>query len=136
MGGLELLLLVAALWGIPFGLLWILWRRYSGIQGATGVNRLLAAAAFDLALLSSGAWLLLYGLVLISEYYKAINSILSSLQNVAAIAVSNILICAVSFILSLFVPKTIQGAHQFQRAVSFTTGYMLLVWVFALTSLH
>jgi hypothetical protein len=131
--GLSELLIVAALWGIPLGLRWISWHRYGGVRAAAGANRSLAAASLALLFLSSGIWLLLYGLVLISEYYKAVNSILSLGPKPATLAVVNIVVCAISFILSLFIPKTVQGTVPFQRAITFATGYMLLVWMFALT---
>jgi hypothetical protein len=93
---------------------------------------LLARASLALLSLSSGIWLLLYGLVLISEYYKAVNSILN-LVNPPTLAVVNILVCAASFMLSLFMPKTVQGTIPLQRAIIFATGYMVVVWMFALT---
>jgi hypothetical protein len=133
MGLGELLLLVAALWGAPLGLWWISWHRYGAVPAARGTNRLLARASLALLSLSSGIWLLLYGLVLISEYYKAVNSILN-LVNPATLAVVNILVCAASFMLSLFMPKTVQGTIPLQRAITFATGYMVVVWMFALTA--
>jgi hypothetical protein len=45
--------------------------------------------------LSSGIWLLFYGLVLISDYYKAVNSIVSLGPKPATLAVANIVVCAV-----------------------------------------
>ena len=132
--GLPELLIVAALWGIPLGLLWISWRRYSTVRAAAGRSKSIGAAAFVLLFLSSGIWLLFYGLILISDHYKAVNSILSLGPKPATLAVANILVCAASFILSLFVPKTVQGSVPFQRAITFATGYMLLVWMFALTA--
>jgi hypothetical protein len=47
--------------------------------------------------------------------------------------VVNILVCAASFMLSLFMPKTVQGTIPLQRAITFATGYMVVVWMFALT---
>ena len=134
MRGQSELLIVAALWGIPLALLWISWRRYGTVRAAAGTNRSLAGVSFALLLLSSGIWLLFYGLIVISDHYKAVNSILSLWPKPAALAVANILVCAASFILSLFVPKTVQGSVPFQRAITFANGYMLLVWMFALTA--
>ena len=132
--GLSELLIVAALCGIPLGLLWISWHRYGVVRAAVGANRSLAAASFVLLFLSSGIWLLFYGLILISDHYKAVNSILSLGPKPGALAVVNIVVCSTSFILSLFIPKTVQGSVPFQRAITFATGYMLLVWMFALTA--
>ena len=132
--GLTELLFVAALWGAPWGLLWISWHRYRRIQGASGTNTSLAAASLVLLFLTSGTWLLFYGLILISDHYKAVNSILSIGPKPTTLAVFNILVCAASFIFSLFIPKTVQGTVPFQRAVTFATGSMLLVWMFALTA--
>jgi len=116
------------------GLLWISWRRYGAVRAAAGTSKSFGAASFVLLFLSSGIWLLFYGLVLISEYYKTVNSILSLWPKPGTLAVANIVVCAVSFILSLFIPKTVQGSVPFQRAITFATGYMLLVWMFALTA--
>lgn len=99
-----------------------------------GTNRSFAGASFALLFLSSGIWLLFYALVLIGEYYKAANSIVSLFPKPATLAVANIAVCFVSFILSLFMPKTVHGTAPFQRAVTLATGYMLLVWMFALTA--
>ena len=128
------LLFVAALWGVPLGLLWISWRRYGAVHAARGTNRSLALASLALLSLSSGIWLLLFGLVLISEYDKAVNSILNLGPNPATLAPVNILVCAISFVFSLFMPKAVQGTIPLQRAITFATGYMLLVWMFALTA--
>jgi hypothetical protein len=132
--GLSELLIVAALWGIPSGLLWISWHRYGAVSAAAGTSKSFAAASFVLLFLSSGIWLLFYGLVLISGYYKTVSSILSLGPNPGTLAVVNIVVCAVSFILSLFIPKTVQGSVPFRRAITFATCYMLLVWMFALTA--
>jgi len=132
--GLTELLIVAALWGVPLGLLWISWHRYGAIPAAAGTNRSLAASSLVLLFVSSGIWLLFYELVLLSEYYKPVNSILSLAPKSATLAVVNIVVCAISFILSLFIPKTVQGTVPFQRAITFSTGYMVLVWMFALTA--
>ena len=134
MGLRELLLFVAAVWGVPLGLLWISCHRYVAVRTATGTSRLLACASLALLSLSAGIWLLFYGLVLISEFYKGVNSIVSRGPNPATLAVANIVACCVSFILSLFVPKTVHGTVPFQRAITLSTGYMLLVWMFALTA--
>ena len=134
MTALGELLLVAALWGVPLGLLWISWRRYGAVHAARDTNRLLGLASLALLSLSSGIWLLLYGLVLIGEYYKAVNSIVNLGPNPGTLAVVNILVCAVSFMLSLFMPKTVKGTIPLQRAITFATSYMLLVWMFALTA--
>jgi hypothetical protein len=128
------LLLVAALWGVPLGLLWISGHRYGAVHAAAGTNRSFAGASLALLCLSSGIWLMFYALVLISEYYKAVSSIVSLGPKPATLAVANIVVCFVSFILSLFVPKTVHGTIPFQRAITFATGYMLLVWMFALTA--
>jgi hypothetical protein len=92
------------------------------------------SASLALLFLSSGIWLLFYGLVLISEYFKAVNSILSVGPKPTTLAVANIVVCFFSFILCLFMPKTVHGTVPFQRAITFATGYMLLVWMFALTA--
>jgi hypothetical protein len=128
------LLFVAALWGVPLGLLWISWHRYCAVRAAAGTNRSFAGASLALVFLSSGVWLVFYGLVLISEYYKAVNSILSLGPKSATLAVANIVVCFVSFVLSLFMPKSVHGTVSFRRAITFATGYMLLVWMFALTA--
>jgi hypothetical protein len=130
---LQELLLVAALWGVPLGLLWISWHRYGAVHAAAGTNRSLAGASLALLFLSSGIWLLFSGLVLISEYYKAVNSVVSLGPKPATLAVANIVVCGVSSILSLFMPKTVHGTVPFLRAITFATVYMLLVWMFALT---
>ena len=95
---------------------------------------MLACVSLALLSLSAGIWLLFYGLVLISEFYKGVNSIVSLGPYPATLAVANIVACCVSFILSLFVPKTVHGTVPFQRAITLSTGYMLLVWMFALTA--
>lgn len=128
------LLFIAALWGVPLSLSWISWHRYGTVHAAAGTNRSLASASLALLFLSSGIWLLFYGLVIISEYYKAANSILSLVPKPAALAVGNIVVCFFSFILSLLMPKTVDGTIPFQRAITFATGYMVLVWMFALTA--
>ena len=132
MGSRELLV-VAALWGIPLSLMWISWHRYGAVHAAAGTNWSFAGASLALLFVSSGIWLLFYALVLISEYYKAVNSILSLGPKPATLAVSNIVVCFASFVLSLFMPTTVNGTIPFQRAITFATGYMLLVWMFALT---
>ena len=128
------LLVVAALWGAPLGLLWISWHRYRTVPAARGTNRSLALASLALLSLSSGIWLLVYALVLIDDYSKMARSILSLVPTSGALAVANLLVCLVSFILSLLMPKTVQGAIPLQRALIFATGYMVLVWMFALTA--
>jgi hypothetical protein len=128
------LLFIAALWGVPLSLLWISWHRYGVVHAAAGTNRSFAGASLILLSVSSGIWLLFYGLVLISDYYKAVNSIVSLGPKPATLAVANIVVCAVSFVLSLFMPKSVQGTVRLQRAITFATGYMLLVWMFALTA--
>lgn len=133
------LLFVAAGWGVPLALLWISWHRYGAVHAAAGTNRSFAGASFALLFLSSGIWLLLYGSILLSEYFNAINSILGPLHNrllhnPTALAVANIVICFVSFFLSLLMPKTVQGIVPFQRAITIATAYMLLIWIFALTA--
>lgn len=132
--GLGELLLVAALWAVPLGLLWISWHRYGAVHTAVGTNRSFAGASLALLFLSSGTWTLFYGLVLISEYHKAVTSVLSLWPNPQTLAVANIVVCAASFTLSLLMPKTVRGTVPFQRAVTFATGYMSLVWMFALTA--
>jgi hypothetical protein len=132
--GLGELLIIAALWGVPLGLLWISWHRYRAVHAAVGTNRSLAGASLALLFLSSGIWLLFYGLVLITEYYPGVNSIVSLGPSPATLSVANISVCAASFMLSLFMPKTIQGTVPFRRAITCATGYMLLVWMFALTA--
>jgi len=134
--GLEELLFDAALWGAPLGLLWISWHRYRAVPGAGGTNRSLALATLAPLSLSSGIWLLFWALVQISDYSKMARSILNLVPTTAALAVTNLLVCLVSFILSLLMPKTVQGTVPFKRALIFATGYMVLVWMFALTSLH
>jgi len=86
-----------------------------------------------LLFLSSGIWIVFYAFVLIGEYYKAVNSVISLGPKPAILAVANIVVCFVSFVLSLFMPKTVHGTVPFQRAITLATGYMLLVWMFALT---
>ena len=127
------LLFVAALWGVPLGLLWISWDRYGAVHAAAGTNRSFAGASLALVFLSSGIWLLFYGLVLISDYYEAANSILSLGPKPATLAVANVVVCCFSFILALLMPKSVHGTVPFQRAITLATGYMLLVWMFALT---
>jgi len=126
------LLIILALCGVPLGLWWISWHRYGVVRAAADTSKFLAWASLALLSLSSGIWLLFYGLVLISEYYKAANSIVIHIPKPATLAVPNILVCVASFMLSLFVPKTVQGSRPFQRAITYATGYMLLVWMFAL----
>jgi hypothetical protein len=128
------LLFVAAIWGVPLGLLWISWHRYGAVQAARGTNRSLALASLALLSLSSGIWLLLYVLVLIDDYSKLARSILNLVPPTGALAVTNLLVCLASFILSLLMPKTVRGTIPLQRALIFATGYMALVWVFALTA--
>jgi hypothetical protein len=128
------LLFVAALWGVPFTLLWMSWYRYRTVHAAAGTNRSLAGASLALLFLTSGIWLLLFGLAIISDYFKAANAVVSPGFRPSTLAVPNIVVCAVSFILSLLTPNTVQGTIQFQRAITFATGYMVLVWMFALTA--
>ena len=134
MMGFEELLVIAALWGIPLTLLWMSWHRYGAVHAAAGTNTSFAGASLTLLVLTSGIWLLFYALVLISEYYKAVNSILSLLPNPRTLAVVNIIACCISFILSLYMPKTVHGTVPFRRAVTLATWYMVLVWMFALTA--
>ena len=128
------LLFVAALWGVPFSLLWMSWYRYRTVHAAAGTNRSFAGASLALLFLTSGIWLLLFGLAIISDYFKAANSIVSPGLSPSTLAAPNIMVCGVSFILSLFIPKSVQGTVPFQRAIAIATGYMLLVWMFALTA--
>lgn len=128
------LLFVAALLGVPSGLLWISWHRYGVVSVATGSSKSLAWVSFALLSLTSTLWLLFYAVVLISEYNKGVYSIVRLGPRPATLAVPNILVCAASFMLSLFVPKTVQGAVPFRTAITFATGYMVLVWMFALTA--
>ena len=132
--GLEELLFDAALWGAPLGLLWVSWRRFRAVPRAGGTDRSLALASLSLLSLSSGIWLLLYALVQIDDYSKIARSILNLVPTAAALAVPNLLVCLVSFILSLLMPKTVQGIIPLKRALIFATGYMILVWIFALTA--
>ena len=134
MRGLGELLFVVALWGVPLSLLWISWHRYGAVRTAAGTNTSFAGASLALLFLSSGIWLLFYALVLISEYYKAVNSILSLVPNPRTLAGVNIIVCCASFILSLYMPKTVHRTVPFRRAITFATWYMLLVWMFALTA--
>src|SRR5260370_17825450 len=115
MGLRELLLFVAAVWGVPLGLLWISWHRYVAVRTATGTSRLLACASLALLSLSAGIWLLFYGLVLISEFYKGVNSIVSLGPNPATLALPTIVPCCVSFILSLFLPNTLHRTLPVHR---------------------
>ena len=134
MTGVGDLLFLAALWVVPLALLWISWHRYSAVHAAAGTNRSFAGASLVLLFLSSGIWIAFYGFVLIGEYCKAVNSVLSLGPKPATLAVANIVVCFISFVLSLFMPKSVYGTVQFQRAITFATGYMLLVWMFALTA--
>jgi hypothetical protein len=52
--GLSELLIVAALWGSPLGLLWISWHRYGAVRAAGGTNKSFGAASLALLFLSSG----------------------------------------------------------------------------------
>ena len=131
--GVGDLLFVAALWGVPLSLLWLSWHRYGAVHAAAGTNSSFAGASMALLFLSSGIWIVFYAFVLIGEYYKAVNSVLSLGPKPATLAVANIVVCFVSFVLSLFMPKTVHGTVPFQRAITLATGYMLLVWMFALT---
>ncbi len=128
------LLFVAALWGVPLGLLWISWRRYSALHSTTNMNMPLARTALVLVSLSSGVWLFVYALVQIDDYSKMARSILNLGPTPGTLAVINLLVCAVALILSLLMPKTVQGTVPLQRSLIFATGYMVLVWMFALTA--
>ena len=128
------LLFVGAIWIVPVLLLWMAWRRYGTVHAATGTNRSLAYASLALLSLSSVIWLVFYGLVLISEYNKTVASIMNLGANPHTLAVVNILACAISFVLSLFMPKTVPGNVALQRAIMFAAGYLFLLWMFALTA--
>lgn len=121
--GLGELLFVVALWGVPLSLLWISWHRYGAVRTAAGTNTSFAGASLALLFLSSGIWLLFYALVLISEYYKAVNSILSLVPNPRTLAVVNIIVCCASFILiSIHAQdsppnRTVPASHHFRNVV-------------------
>ena len=128
------LLFVGAIWGVPMLLLWMAWRRYGVVRAATGTNRSLAGASLALLFLSSGIWLLFYGAVLLSEHSMTVRSVMNRGPYPATLAVANIPICAASFIVSLFVPKAVQGAVPLRRTITLAAGYMVLIWMFALTA--
>ena len=134
--GLEELLFHAALLGAPLGLLWISWHRYRTISGAGRTHGSLALASLALVTLSSGIWLLFYALVQIDDYSKTARSILNLIPTTATLAVTNLLVCLVSFILSLLMPKVVQGTIPLKRALICATSYMVLIWMFALTLQH
>jgi hypothetical protein len=79
-------------------------------------------------------WLLLFALALLDEYSKMAKSIVNLGPAPVTLAVINILVCFASFVLTLFLPKTIQENTPFRRAVVLANGYMVLVWIFVLTA--
>src|SRR5260370_37765491 len=90
MGLRELLLFVAAVWGVPLGLLWISWHRYVAVRTATGTSRVLACASLALLALSAGIWLLFLRPFVTSDVYNALKAIWTLCPNPTILSVANI----------------------------------------------
>jgi hypothetical protein len=130
------LLFVGVFWAVPLWLVLRAWRRYFVLRSAISTNIFLVRAALALFSISAAAWLLVYGLVIVEDYRKVTNSLLGLFPSPLTLAVVNIPVCAISFALSIFVSTTGQNTARLRSAFMLVSGYMVLIWIFSMTSLH